>query len=98
MGVQSAINGIIGATATAINALSKQDQAREKATKSRDEAVQAKKKTRRNFMKYLRQQPTSLGGTVGQLPEKMQKQIAAQYNGRQRKELMDQMDREAKKK
>lgn len=55
---------------------------------------EAKKKQRRNFMSYLAQQPTSLGGTVGDLPKDMQKQIASQYSKADRRKLMDQMDKE----
>lgn len=55
---------------------------------------EAKKNQRRNFMSYLAQQPTSLGGKVGDLPKDMQKQIASQYSKTDRKKLMDQMDRE----
>lgn len=59
------------------------------------EQAEAKKTQRRNFMTYLAQQPTSLGGTVGDLPKPLQKQIASQYTRGQRKTMMDRMDREA---
>ena len=52
------------------------------------------RKIRRNFMRdYLSKQPTSLGGTIGDLPKNMQKQIASQYTPAQRKKLMDEVDR-----
>ena len=51
---------------------------------------EAKKTQRRNFMKYLAQQ------SVGDLSPDMQKQIASQYNKKQRKTMMDRMDKEAK--
>ena len=57
---------------------------------------EAKKTQRRNFMSYLAQQSTSLGGPVGDLPKDLQKQIASQYNKKQRKTMMDRMDKEAK--
>ena len=57
--------------------------------------AQAKKTQRRKFMDYLAKQPTSLGGTVGELPKPLQKQVASQYTRSQRKEMMDRMDREA---
>lgn len=56
---------------------------------------QAKKTQRRNFMDYLRQQPTSLGGTVGDLSPNLQKQIASQYSKNERRNMMNRMDREA---
>lgn len=55
---------------------------------------EAKKTQKRNFMDYLAQQPTSLGGTVGDLPKDLQKQIASQYSRNQRRTMMDRMDRE----
>ena len=57
---------------------------------------EAKKTQRRNFMSYLAQQSTSLGGTVGDLPMSLQRQIASQYSKSQRKTMMDRMDKEAK--
>lgn len=57
---------------------------------------EAKKTQRRNFTTYLSQQPTSLGGTVGDLPVSLQEQIASQYSKSQRKAMMDRMDKEAK--
>ena len=57
---------------------------------------EAMKKQRRNFMSYLAQQSTSFGGTVGDLPKPVQKQIASQYSKSQRKTMMDRMDKEAK--
>ena len=57
---------------------------------------EAKRTQKRNFMSYLAQQSTSLGGTVGDLPMQLQEQIASQYNKKQRKTMMDRMDKEAK--
>lgn len=56
---------------------------------------EAKKTQKRKFMDYLAQQPTSLGGTVGDLPKPLQKQVASQYTKSQRKTMMDRMDEEA---
>ena len=58
---------------------------------------EAKKALRRNFTEYLAKQPTSLGGTVGDLPPEAQKQIASQYTKSQRRTMMDKMDEEAMK-
>lgn len=54
----------------------------------------AQKTQKRNFMEYLGKQPTSLGGTVSQLPPSLQQQIAKQYTSSQRKTMMDKMDKE----
>lgn len=75
---------------------SPQAQARAKAEQSAANAIEEKKTQRRKFMDYLKQEPTSLGGTVGQFPPTIQKQIASQYTKSQRKRLMDMRDAEAK--
>lgn len=71
------------------------EERQELAMKKMNEQAQAKKTQRRNFRTYLAQQPTSLGGTVGDLPKEAQKQIASQYTRSQRKAMMDRMDEEA---
>lgn len=76
--------------------LAKQEEANKKAEQVK-KAKTEQKTRRRNFMRdYLAKQETSLGGTVGELPLAMQKQIASQYSKSQRKQMMDLMDREAK--
>lgn len=70
--------------------LDKQQQAMDRVGRQSE----AKKTQRRNFMDYLKKQTTSLGGTVGDLPENIQKQIASQYSKSQRKTIMDRMDKE----
>lgn len=62
-----------------------------------DGIIEAKKEQKRNFMSYLQKQPIAGGGTVGELPIQVQKQIASQYSKTQRKKLMDTMDMESKK-
>lgn len=76
--------------------VSPQKKAAAQAANSAANAIEAKKVQKRNFMDYLAKQKTSLGGTVGELPASMQKQIASQYSKSQRKRLMDAMDREAR--
>lgn len=46
------------------------------------------KKTRRNFMDYLKEQSSSLG-KVGDLPANIQKVIAKSYSAAERKKLLD---------
>lgn len=99
MSIQASLLGTgmaVAGSAASIKKTLKQRQ--EEQLKKIKEQQEAKKKQRRNFMTYLRKQPTSLGGTVGELPEKMQKQIAASYSKSQRARMMDEMDREAKNK
>ena len=64
----------------------------ELANKRVQEQKEAKKVQRRNFMDYLRKMP-SMGGTVGDLPTEMQKQIAKTYTKYERKKIMDEEDR-----
>lgn len=60
------------------------------------DAQRQERKKRRNFMEYLRKQPVSLGGTVGDYPIEFQKKTAQAYTPYQRKKIMDYMDEEAK--
>lgn len=71
-------------------------EAQQQAMDRMNRQKEAKKALRRNFTAYLAKQPTSLGGTVGDLPMPIQKQIASQYSKSQRKAMMDRMDEEAK--
>lgn len=68
----------------------------EQAMARQDRQKQAKKAQKRNFMDYLAKQPTSLGGTVGDLSPDLQKKIASQYDRNARRRMMNQMDREAR--
>lgn len=52
------------------------------------------KKQRRRFKDYLDKLETSLGGTVADLPSSLQKEIAKTYSSKERKEIMDKMDKE----
>ena len=75
---------------------SPQAQAAHSARQSAANAIEAKKVQRRNFMEYLKKQPTNFGGTIGDLPPQAQKQIASQYTKSQRRTLMNNMDKESK--
>lgn len=98
MGFQSGINAALGSIAGAAFGIQKTLQQRQEEQTAKVKQVQeAKKRQKRNFMSYLSKQPTSLGGTVGELPKNVQKQIASQYSKTQRKKLMDTMDKESKK-
>lgn len=68
----------------------------EQAMARQDRQKQAKKTQKKNFMDYLAKQPTSLGGTVGDLSPDLQKKIASQYDRNARKRMMNQMDREVR--
>lgn len=76
---------------------SPQAMAAQKAQQSMENAVEAKRTQRRNFMEYLKKQPSSLG-QIGNLPTDVQKQIAKQYTPSQRQRLMDLADASKKKK
>ena len=51
-----------------------------------------KRKTRRNFLDYMKDEPTSLGATFGELDPALQKKIASQYSKSARKKIMDRKD------
>lgn len=76
--------------------LSPQAAAADKAKQSSANEMTAKQTQRRNFMEYLKKEPTSLGGTVGEFEPDVQKKIANNYSKSQRKKLMDMRDAEAK--
>lgn len=105
MSFQGSINralGVAAAGATAararIDAANKLIAKQEAATEKVKQIQEAKKKQRRNFMTYLSQMPTSLGGVVGELPKDVQKTIASTYSKSERRSLMDRMDKEHGKK
>lgn len=98
MGFQSNINAMLGSVAGAAFGIQKTLQQRqEESLKKVKQQQEAKKTQRRNFMSYLQKQPIAGGGTVGELPSQIQKQIASQYSKSDRKKLMDAMDMESKK-
>ena len=68
----------------------------EQAMARQNRQKQAKKTQKRNFMDYLAKQPTTLGGTIGDLSPDLQKKIASQYDRNARRRMMNQMDREAR--
>lgn len=55
---------------------------------------ETKQKTRRNFMNYLKNIEIQGVGKVGELPQPIQKKIAAQYSKEKRKYIMDSIDKE----
>lgn len=105
MSFQGSINkalGVAAAGATAararIDAANQLVEKQEQAAQKVKQIQEAKKKQRRNFMTYLRQMPTSLGGVVGELPKDVQKTIASTYSKSERRSIMDRMDKEHGKK
>lgn len=53
-----------------------------------------KRNTRRNFLDYIKNEPTSFGGSVGELDPKIQKQIKAAYSKSERQRIMNRKDAE----
>ena len=103
MSIQGSVNQVISSIGAAASIgkgikLQRDKVKQELAQKQMEQQQEAKKTQRRNFMDYLRKQPISLGGTnsgtIGDLPEKAQRQIASQYTRSQRKAMMDRMDKE----
>lgn len=101
MSIQGSVNQVISSIGAAASIgkgikLQRDKVKQELAQKQMKQQQEAKKTQRRNFMDYLSKQTTSLGGTVGDLPKDLQKQMASQYSKSQRKAMMDRMDKEAK--
>lgn len=72
-------------------------QAKEQAvTKKAQEALkkeqERRRKTRRNFLDYMKDEPTNLGVSFGELESSVQKELAKSYTKTQRKKIMDRMD------
>lgn len=72
-----------------------QAQAAARAKQSAADAIEAKKAQRRDFMEYLKKQPSSLG-VIGDLDPALQKKIAKQYTPSMRKRIMDAADKEGR--
>lgn len=51
-----------------------------------------KRKSRRSFIDYMKDEPTSLGGSFGELDPKLQKMISQHYSKAERKKIMDRKD------
>lgn len=99
MSIQGSVNQVISSIGAAASIgkgikLQRDKVRQELAQKQMKQQQEAKKTQRRNFMDYLKKQPTSFGGTIGDLPEHVQKQLASQYSKSQRKAMMDRMDKE----
>ena len=101
MSIQGSVNQVISSIGAAASIgkgikLQRDKVKQELAQNQMKQQQEAKRTQRRNFMDYLAKQSSSLGGTIGELPESTQKQIASQYSKSQRKTMMDRMDKEAK--
>lgn len=55
-------------------------------------AQEQKRNTRRKFTDYMKDEPTSLGPSFGELDPNLQKAIAKQYTSKERKSIMDRKD------
>ena len=69
---------------------------RAKAAESAESELKAKQEekrsSRRNFLDYMKDEPTSFGGTVGELKPEWRKAVLSAYNKKERKEIMDRKD------
>lgn len=71
------------------------ENARKKAQEAweRTKAEQAaRRKSRRKFIDYIKDEPTSLGATVGELDPRIQKEILKSYSRADRKKIMKEKD------
>jgi hypothetical protein len=51
-----------------------------------------KRKARRSFIDYMRNEPTSFGVTVGELTPELRKTVLSEYSKKERKQIMDRKD------
>lgn len=72
-------------------------EAGDKAQQRAQQKGQQQLKQKRKFSDYLSKLETSFGGTVGDLPKSIQQTIAKQYSSKERREIMNRMDKEDKK-
>jgi hypothetical protein len=73
-------------------AAQKQEKISAKAQEALRLEQERKRKTRRNFLQYMKDEPTNLGIKFGQLPLSSQKELAKEYTKGQRKAIMDRKD------
>lgn len=98
--IQNAINQIIGSVGIGSKLISSTKQKRDRANEAMLKVANtqdAAQKQRRNFINYLKDMPSSIGGKVGELPIEIQRQIAKTYSTSERKNIMDTVDKGGKK-
>lgn len=78
-----------------LSTVSPQKMAADKAKQSVANAIEAKQTQQRDFMEYLKKQPSSLG-TIGDLDPELQKKIADAYTPAMRNQLMAVAEKEAR--
>lgn len=95
MGFQSGLLAATGSVIGAVGSIKKTLKERQNEQTAKVAEIQEAKKTqKRNFMDYLKNLEVQGGGTVGQLPPKVQESIAKQYSTSEKEKLMDTIDKE----
>lgn len=75
------------------------DETRAQKAMERSQKQQAARQKRRSFVRdYLPNIETNLGGKVGDFPKDVQRELGKNYSPKERKEIMDRMDKENKDK
>lgn len=75
------------------------DETRAQQAMERSQKQQAARQKRRSFVRdYLPNIETNLGGKVGDFPKDVQRELGKNYSPKERKEIMDRMDKENKDK
>jgi uncharacterized membrane protein YheB (UPF0754 family) len=73
-------------------AKTKEEAVTKKAQDALKKEQERRRKTRRNFLNYMKEEPTNLGVKFGELDVSLQKELAKDYTKSQRKKIMDRMD------
>lgn len=99
MSIQASVNqtlslaGVLASRGRAeTEKVERQQKADLKAQEALKKAQAEKRKTRRNFLKYMQDEPTSLGVKFGDLPKTQQMELAKAYSKSERKAIMDRKD------
>lgn len=79
--------------ASNLESMLKPQEASVKAQEAVTVAQEQKRKTRRNFLDYMKDEPTSFGKTIGELDPKLQQTILKDYSKAERKKIMDERDK-----
>lgn len=93
--IQKGINQMLGSIGVGMILFKKRQDALKK-SQEKFQAKQVQRKQRRNFLDYIKNEPTNLGVNVGNLSLDLQKQIAKSYSSEERRKIMNKADKEAK--
>lgn len=101
--IQSAINRVLSLSAVLAGRTPQAEAVKVEKSIERDRQIKAARqsltkaqenvrRTRRRFIDYMRNEPTSFGLKLGQLPKDVQKTVLSEYTPSQRRKIMNEKD------